>query len=73
MIIYEHLKAIAYKLKSGDIERFQQPFIWGDRSNNIEVIVARQIESGLRENSEKQEGGQLRKVIETYNLTVRFE
>jgi hypothetical protein len=36
------------------------------------VIVARQLEAGLRENSEKKKMGS-EKLLETYNLIGRFE
>jgi hypothetical protein len=45
---------------------FEGPF------NNIELIIARQPETDLRENSEKKKMGS-EKLLETYNLMGRFE
>ena len=45
---------------------------FGAPFNNIEVIVARLLETGLRENSEKKKMGS-GKLLETYNLMGRFE
>ncbi len=45
---------------------------FGAPFNNIEVIVTRQLETGLRENSEKKKMGS-GKLLETYNLMGRFE
>ena len=45
---------------------------FGAPFNNIEVIVAKQLEAGLGENSEKKKMGS-EKLLETYNLMGRFE